>query len=238
MQPETGGDDGIVPIAIHHYALTDTDAEPLALLAQRHLPAAELETAARYRHEGRRRQFWAGRLLVRAVLSRALRCAPAQVPIALGTYGKPAVAGSAWQFNLAHTAHWLSVVSAPHGALGLDIETHDRAINVQELSDIVLHPREREMLAQLSEPARRQTFVQLWAAKEAYVKAIGRGIAYGLAKLEVDLVHKMVMGAEGHLPLLPISAPPQHAAALIFNGRGQPRTSETIVSDLAALLAP
>ncbi|SFI67166.1 4'-phosphopantetheinyl transferase superfamily protein [Bosea sp. OK403] len=65
----------------------------------------------------------------------------------------------------------LALAQAP---VGVDVE------RVEPLATpplATLHPLEREALLALPEQARPLAFAQLWAAKEAYVKALGTGFA-------------------------------------------------------------
>ncbi len=46
--------------------------------------------------------------------------------------------------------------------------------------------RELKIWQPLPEPQRQETFYRLWTKKEAFVKAIGRGIALGLHRCELE----------------------------------------------------
>jgi phosphopantetheinyl transferase len=50
-----------------------------------------------------------------------------------------------------------------------------------------LHPQECKALLALPEPARPLAFARLWAAKEAYVKALGTGFARAPESFSVTL---------------------------------------------------
>jgi len=53
----------------------------------------------------------------------------------------------------------------------------------------VLAPRERSELAALSEAARARFMARRWAAKEAFAKAMGTGLARGLHASLIAIVH-------------------------------------------------
>jgi phosphopantetheinyl transferase len=88
--------------------------------------------------------------------------------------GRPFIArpaGTGLHLSLA-TRDGLVAVALAHKPVGIDVERIDLAA---EPPLAALHPRERETLLALPEPARPLAFAQLWSAKEAYVKALGTG---------------------------------------------------------------
>lgn len=108
-----------------------------------------------------------------------------------GPHGKPALLPeqSGLSFSVAHTAGALlcAVASAP---VGVDVERSDRGSPglASRLAARYFSPAEQAALAALPEPARAAAFLQLWTLKEAYVKALGRGIAAApLASFAVSL---------------------------------------------------
>jgi 4'-phosphopantetheinyl transferase len=89
--------------------------------------------------------------------------------------------------NLAHTDDVLLLgVRAGGGRIGVDVERVDRRIGLEPgMLAKVCHPGERAALA-WTEPAERPgQLVRLWTRKEAVAKADGRGLALGLATLDV-----------------------------------------------------
>jgi 4'-phosphopantetheinyl transferase len=119
----------------------------------------------------------------------------------VGEHGKPALADSPLVFNLSHSGSTTLLALARNVALGVDVE-HPRRI-----------ARRRALLARSFTAAERTriegsadvdaALLRHWAAKEAVVKAIGRGIAYGLHNIELapadddDLVLARLEGPAG-----------------------------------------
>jgi 4'-phosphopantetheinyl transferase len=70
--------------------------------------------------------------------------------------------------------------------LGLDVESLRAIPNRERLARRFLSEEERRWLA--ARPAHRgdRGFLVLWTAKEAYLKAVGSGIAMALREVEVD----------------------------------------------------
>jgi len=99
-------------------------------------------------------------------------------------HGKPWLAasdaGSALRFSIAHAPGALLCAVASGGELGCDVEAAARGSggSAERLAKRYYAPEERAALDALppGEPRRRR-FLELWTLKEAYVKALGRGIA-------------------------------------------------------------
>lgn len=78
---------------------------------------------------------------------------------------------------------WLLAISGNGRRLGVDIESPRPLPRAQQLAERYFDPTEAAQLAGLSESARVRAFLRLWCAREAILKAHGRGIAFGLSRL-------------------------------------------------------
>lgn len=145
------------------------------------LDETERRRLARLREGVIRDAFLAGRGMMRAILAERLGCAPRDVPLRTTTDGKPmigAVGGDApIAFNLSHTGlggDGLAVLAVAEDCdIGVDLETI-RPVRAG-LAKRYFAPEE-VVLAE-ADPA---NFFALWTAKEACLKAWGRGIQGGL----------------------------------------------------------
>jgi 4'-phosphopantetheinyl transferase len=117
-----------------------------------------------------------------AVVARYARCEPDRLPIEFNAHGKPALAGSALAFNISHSGVHSLVAVGLHLRLGVDLEHSRRVSRRAALLARCFTPAERARIEAGDEDA----LLRHWAAKEAVVKAIGRGIAYGLALIEIE----------------------------------------------------
>ncbi|MDR0620979.1 MAG: 4'-phosphopantetheinyl transferase superfamily protein [Deltaproteobacteria bacterium] len=132
-------------------------------------PHRAQKALAMAREGDRRRALLAG-LALRMVLGVA-----ADGDLAFGPDGKPFLAKGGPEFSLSHSGgHVALSVGGP--AHGLDVqELRDKAVP-ESLARWALCPEELALLAQNPDPA---LFTRLWAMKEAYVKATGRGLSGG-----------------------------------------------------------
>lgn len=105
----------------------------------------------------------------------------AQLDIRRDGQGKPySAVHPEIQFNISHcsTAYACIVGTTP---VGIDVE---RKFSPKEgLIRKVCHPEEFELLARMEDELRVRQFRYLWSLKEAYVKMDGRGLGYGLERV-------------------------------------------------------
>lgn len=105
-----------------------------------------------------------------------------------GEHGRPELAAP-WngllQFNWSHSGDVALIALARSVAPGVDIERLRPRASAMQLAQRFFHPEETAALALLDASARERTFLQLWTGKEAVLKAMGRGIAFGLDRLRL-----------------------------------------------------
>lgn len=197
-------------------------------------------------------QYGAGHTLLRYALSRHSRqsIAPSEWRFAAAEHGKPYVLfpenETEIQFNLSHTEGAVAVAIAHHGVIGVDIEFRERASKTVEIAERFFSPREvAELSALPTLAAKKQRFYTLWTLKEAYIKAVGKGLAIPLEQFSFELKDNGSVGISFAPELdddpqmwqfAAIAAGEKHAAAVAVKSAGQPATI-TIREVDAALLA-
>lgn len=148
------------------------------------ISANEAQRADRFRHDGARLLFLAGRYLLRTELGRRLDLPARSVPIVLDDWGKPRAAmAGAPSFNISHTEDLVAIGFADEQAIGIDVERLDRAVDIAALSAQAFSKEERGWLER--QPDRRGAFLTIWTLKEALLKADGRG--FGMDPRSVTL---------------------------------------------------
>jgi len=138
----------------------------------------ETARAARFQGELLARRYRRAHAALRLFLARETGRLPASLPIARTPAGKPFLEGSDLSFNLSHSGHLAAVVIGRSREVGIDIEVTGRRItDVLGLASAYLHPEEHQRLATVSQQGREPAFLRLWTAREAYLKALGTGLA-------------------------------------------------------------
>lgn len=134
----------------------------------------------------------AGRAPLRQLLGRYLGCAAEQVVLTDAAHGRPELAGphrEALRFNWSHSGGRALVAIARHVQPGIDLEHRQRrgARDVLALAQRFFAPQEVQALRALPAADRALAFLRLWTLKEALLKAEGRGLAYGLHRVVLEL---------------------------------------------------
>jgi 4'-phosphopantetheinyl transferase len=150
----------------------------------------ECERVARIHCQRTRSEFAVGRGVLRRLLASYLQVDPAVLRFAVGPAGKPELrqpSGTGLQFNLSHS-HGVALYALTfHDPVGVDVEQVRPMSNYLGLAERYFSPREVGVLRSLAEHQRVGAFFHAWTRKEAYLKARGVGLSYGLERVEVTL---------------------------------------------------
>lgn len=155
------------------------------------LSPGERRRALRFRFERDRRRCAAGRGILREILGFYLGTDAAAIRISYTEYGKPYLEPQ-WNhavlsFNTSHSEALALYVFTASSQIGVDVEY---VREVPELADIAAHcfsRRERSLLENLPPKEKQDAFFKCWTRKEAFVKAVGRGLSTPLDSFEVLL---------------------------------------------------
>ena len=118
-------------------------------------------------------------------LAPQLACAPAAIPLLRDDHGRPRLGApfAASDVGWSHSGDGL-LLAFGHGlTLGIDLEQLRPRPRALELAARFFRAEEADWLATQDADHRELAFVRLWCAKEAVLKAHGRGLAFGLHRL-------------------------------------------------------
>jgi 4'-phosphopantetheinyl transferase len=152
------------------------------------LETHELEQAGRFHFEKHRRHFVVARGSLRYVLARYLETRPELLRFSYGAYGKPALPGQhSLRFNLSHSHEVALLAVALNAELGVDVE-HVRAdFASEDIARRFFSRVEVETFNALPGEQQVAAFFRCWTRKEAYIKAIGKGLSQPLDGFDVTL---------------------------------------------------
>jgi 4'-phosphopantetheinyl transferase len=145
-----------------------------------------MERASRLRRSIDRDRFVGGRVLTRRVLAERLNCRDNAVPFEFGPYGKPFIRNGP-AFNLSHSGTSVLLGVTHSGQLGVDIQDVEDWEDINSLAQRVFSAAELSNFFAHGNAQRRDAFFRGWARKEAFIKALGTGLAHDLKSFEVTL---------------------------------------------------
>jgi 4'-phosphopantetheinyl transferase len=184
----------------------------------------------------------------RAQLGRFLRAYAAdceQPPsISRNDYGKPFVLEAGYPyFNLSHAGRFIAFAFSRTQDIGVDVEAFRRRRAPLLLAERFFSPDETKALATLDSSQLDNAFVRLWTGKEAVLKALGRGIAFGLERLSFRVTGDGIGGelisiAEEAGPvdawqLCRFDADHEHCGALAWRGAAQKVRAMRVMSPVS-----
>lgn len=146
----------------------------------------EHERARRYVVGRARQQFIVARGVLRQLLGKYLGLPPARISLTQGSHGKPALADGALHFNASHT-HGLALFAFTRaGEVGVDVEQVRSTVDHWLLAERFFCTQEVAGLRSLPMDRQIEGFFHVWTRKEAFLKAIGLGLGYGVDRVEVS----------------------------------------------------
>jgi 4'-phosphopantetheinyl transferase len=151
----------------------------------------ERERHRRLLREHSRREFLLAHALARLTLSRYAPVPPEAWSFSRGEYGRPEIAGPSegvgLRFNLSHTRGSVVCAVIRDLDIGVDVESTARLVRHQDLAERFFSGAEIDALRAAAPEKRARRFLEIWTLKEAYLKAVGRGISVPLRSFELHL---------------------------------------------------
>lgn len=179
------------PGEIHVWAVRlDPSPERVGHL-RRLLQPDEHQRADRFRFEQHRRQYVVGRGALRTLLGAYLGVRPEEIRFHYGPRGKPFLAppldSGELFFNLSNSNE-LALVGFIRGVeIGVDVEHLRPMPDCEQIAERFFSESEREALRGIPKPSKEEAFFNCWTRKEAYLKAVGEGLAAPLDSFAVTL---------------------------------------------------
>lgn len=153
------------------------------------LSSEERSRANRFHFVHHRRRFTVAHAALRMILARYLDCQPADIRFRLGDRGKPVLDQGfpRLHFNLSHSADGALLGLSSRHELGIDLERIRPMTDATALARRFFAAGEIADLLQLPPCEQSLAFFRCWTRKEAYIKAIGEGLACPLDRFRVSL---------------------------------------------------
>lgn len=179
-------DEGIIHLwRVRLDGVQGSDEDLWALLSPQ-----EEQRARGFRLDQHRWRFVRSHALMRRILARYIGCAPADLKIEVGARGKPFLSPgqeARMRFNLSHSGDLMLFALALDADVGVDVEIINPQVEWRQVARPYFSDIEFEGLERIrSAEAQVDEFYRIWTLKEAYLKAVGDGLAGGLQTVVVN----------------------------------------------------
>lgn len=150
------------------------------------LDAREQGQASGFHNERLQNRYRRCRAVLRLILARYLAQPAGGIVFTYGPHGKPGLTSQDVHFNLSHSGQ-LALLAVSTRPVGVDIEATGRSdVAIDEVLNWICHPDEKRCLLSLRTVEREAAFYRLWTQKEAYCKALGKGLQKTLTTIRLE----------------------------------------------------
>ena len=153
------------------------------------LSQEEREKANSFRSTQIRERWVAARGALRYVLAAYVRSKPHSLLLQTGKYGKPFLSWPTTniRFNISHTGSLALLAISSQGRVGVDAEFIQLIVEVEEISRSFFTALEADEIMSLAPEVRLAAFFACWTRKEAFVKALGKGLYVPIDQFRVTV---------------------------------------------------
>ena len=199
----------------------------------------ERHRADRFRFENLRSSYALSRGGLRFLLAHYLGCPPNEIELICGPKGKPALRNSSrLRFNTSHSGQLALYAFTLGCELGVDVEHLRKLDDAESIAARFFATVEVSELLSLKPEDRGLAFFRCWTRKEAYVKAVGDGLAIPLNRFQVTLLPEVPArlvqiaserGTADDWTLSHLELAPGYVGALAYRDSPRPTTIHPIV---------
>lgn len=150
------------------------------------LSADEKTKAQSYSRFELQKKYIKTRGVLREILASYLKIPAPEIAIQIAEHGKPYLSNYPLYFNLTHTGNEFAVAVSNISEIGIDLEVCRQRKSQSAMVEKCFSSTEQHYWNSLPEDQKALIFYQFWVRKEAFVKAVGRGIALGLNQCEIN----------------------------------------------------
>lgn len=167
-------------IDVWQFSLNDLPIQAIELL-----DSDEQIRAKRFYFAKHQRRFTVARAMMRLILGRYLNESPTSLHFFYNKYGKPELLHHKKpEFNLSHSGDLALLAVGQTLAMGIDLECFS-ARPWMNIADNAFSPKEIARLKTQPKHLIPICFFQIWAQKEAFIKATGLGLSYPTTEFSV-----------------------------------------------------
>lgn len=151
----------------------------------------ERDRASALRSESDQKRSIISRGLLRKKLGSYLESDPAHISFTYNEYGKPYLNANTHKgelkFNVSHSKDIVVYAVTLNREIGIDVEYLKEVSKADKIVERFFSEEEKKFYNSQSEDRKKWAFFTLWTRKEAYSKAMGRGIGLPSKDFDLDL---------------------------------------------------
>ena len=149
----------------------------------------EIQKVQRYKLPKAQNNALITRAFIRSVLALYTDQQPQDLAFTITEHGKPELSNSPipLRFNLSHNNALIICAVCLTYDIGCDIESLQRKITIESIAKRYFSTPEYQSLQALNPTEKQTRFFEYWTLKEAFVKAKGVGISFGLDKFSFHI---------------------------------------------------
>lgn len=153
------------------------------------LNEAELKKYQKYRQPKAQHTALITRAFIRTVLALYLNKNPHELEFTINSHGKPELTDIdiPLRFNLSHNDQLIICSVCLDHDIGCDVENINRKISIDSIAKRYFSAKEAKALLTLPTARKQTRFFEYWTLKEAFVKAMGIGISFGLETFSFEI---------------------------------------------------
>ena len=176
---------------VHVWRVVLNSGSPGIAALLEHLSEEEIARAERFRRHGDRLRFVTARARLREIIGSYSGLSPRDIRIGKHERGKPYIAhpeGKHPEFNISHSGKLILMAFTRNRRIGIDVERYRSLDNATKIMKRFFSREEADYYRNCNDDMKKSTFFKLWTAREAYVKAVGRGAAVSRKDIPVSLL--------------------------------------------------
>jgi 4'-phosphopantetheinyl transferase len=156
------------------------------------LSPEEVSKARRFRFGQDRSKYICTRGILRYLIGRIVRHPAKEIDIVYNEFGKPSLLhrqnAEHIEFNVAHSGDLALLAFSKNIRIGIDLEKEQPDIEFLQLAQLILSPYQFTQFVGLPREMQQREFYRCWTLKEAFCKAIGRGMSLPYSSFDLSFL--------------------------------------------------
>jgi 4'-phosphopantetheinyl transferase len=174
---------------VHIWLIRFNQSEHIISESDAILSAEEKKRAKRFHFPIDQKRFSVTRTLLKKKLSGIINLPAPYIVFSFSKFGKPELESKSPKiyFNVSHSGNLGLVAISDLGPIGIDVEQFRSEMTTADIAKRFFSKAEIESYLSLPEDQKLQGFFNCWSRKEAFIKAVGKGLSLPLHTFDVSL---------------------------------------------------